>query len=193
VPAQQECVCTPRTAEAFHADAAPTNLHRVAVQDHYENLYAVVKGQKTFILRPPSSIAHMHLRSYPVWEQTFQPDFQGFRYSHKSKIGATGASGSVLWCPVDVDAISSGGERRAQQRALFPRYFQGPPPLEVVVNAGDVFYLPAMWYHYVRQNELDDEAVIAVNCWVDMRFDASYAYFDALKKICESVGLVGSL
>jgi peptidyl-lysine (3S)-dioxygenase / protease len=160
------------------------------MQDHYENLYSVVKGQKTFTLRPPSSIAHMHLQSYPVWEQTLQPDFRSFTHHPKQDAGIPVPH--VCWCPVDVDAISSGGCRLAQQKKLFPRYFQGPPPLEVVVNAGDLLYLPAMWYHYVRQSELHDEAVFAVNCWIDMRFDARYAYFDCLQSICESVGLVNA-
>lgn len=118
-----------------------------------------------------------------------QSDFRTFSYH--PKLEPSGSSPSrVSWCPVDVDAISAGGTSRAQQEALFPRYFQGPSSLEVVVNAGDLFYLPAMWYHYVRQNELAGEAVIAVNCWVDMRFDARYAYFECMKRICESVGLV---
>ena len=152
-----------------------------------------MKGQKTFTLRPPSSVAHMHMQSYPVWEQTLQSNMESF--CCRPKLDETSSSISpplVRWCPVDVDAICAGGSKRAAQEALFPRYFQGPRPLEVTVNAGDLLYLPAMWYHYVRQDELDGEAVVAINCWVDMRFDSRYAYFECVEKMCESVGLVGS-
>jgi len=62
--------------------------------------------------------------------------------------------------------------------------------VQVTVNAGDVLYLPAMWYHYVQQDELDEEAVIAVNCWVDMRFDARFAWLKLLERICEAHGLI---
>lgn len=150
----------------------------------------MVKGRKLFTLRPPSSVAHMHLQSYPVWEQALQDDFKSF--SHHPKLAQhTGQCERVSWCPVDVDAICCGGSLRAEQEAQYPRYFQGAKPLEVAVEAGDLLYLPAMWYHYVRQEELEDEAVIAVNCWVDMAFDAKYAYFDFLQQVCETVGLIG--
>lgn len=37
-------------------------------------------------------------------------------------------------------------------------------PLHITVNAGESLYLPAGWWHYVRQTEL----TIAVNYWYDM-------------------------
>lgn len=62
--------------------------------------------------------------------------------------------------------------------------------LQVTVYAGDVLYLPAMWYHYVQQDELEQEAVIAVNCWVDMEFGARFAWLTMLERLCEVAGLI---
>ena len=39
--------------------------HHVA-QDHYENLYAVITGVKTFSLLPPSDAYRLSIRRYPV-------------------------------------------------------------------------------------------------------------------------------
>lgn len=60
----------------------------------------------------------------------------------------------------------------------------------MTVRAGDLLYLPAMWYHYVQQDELDQEAVIAVNCWVDMEFNAQFAWLKLLERLCEAGGLI---
>eukprot|EP00892_Ulva_mutabilis_P001581 jgi/Ulvmu1/11423/UM075_0089.1 len=150
-------------------------------KDHYENVYAVISGCKTFTLRPPSSLPYMHLQLCPVYQQTMLPD-ETFSFADQHNL--------VRWCPVDVEAIQQGDSKLQQQRQLYPRYFNGPKPLQVTVNAGDVLYLPAMWYHYVQQDELEGEAVIAVNCWVDMEFDARFAWLKLLERLCEGHGLV---
>ena len=36
------------------------------MQDHYENLYAVITGVKTFFLLPPSDAYRLSIRRYPV-------------------------------------------------------------------------------------------------------------------------------
>ena len=36
------------------------------MQDHYENLYAVITGVKTFLLLPPSDAYRLSIRRYPV-------------------------------------------------------------------------------------------------------------------------------
>jgi peptidyl-lysine (3S)-dioxygenase / protease len=163
------------------------------MQDHYENLYAVVAGEKTFTLRPPSSLPHMHMRTYAVWKQRLCSDGSFTHAPVQDSAGGAQAC-KVRWCAVDVDALEHGGAAaRAEQQARFPRYFQGPPPLRVTVRAGDLLYLPAMWFHYVQQREGSAEAVIAVNVWADMRFDARYAHHELLERLCESVGLAEAL
>lgn len=95
------------------------------MQDHYENIYAVISGSKTFTLRPPSHLPYMHLRACPIYQQTMLPDGSfAFAAQHSR----------VRWCPVDVEGIQAGGARLREQQRLFPHYFQGPPPLQVCHN-----------------------------------------------------------
>lgn len=51
---------------------------------------------------------------------------------------------------------------------------------EIRVNAGDVLYLPSLWYHHVRQSH----KCIAVNFWYDMDYDARYCYYKMAEKMC---------
>lgn len=39
-----------------------TSFHK----DHYENLYAVVTGEKHFLLLPPTDVHRMYVREYPA-------------------------------------------------------------------------------------------------------------------------------
>lgn len=55
-------------------------------------------------------------------------------------------------------------------------------PLKVVVEAGDVLYLPSMWYHGVTQLGDDDGKCVAVNYWYDMQFDARYCWLSLQDK-----------
>jgi jumonji domain-containing protein 7 len=60
----------------------------------------------------------------------------------------------------------------------------------VAVHAGDVLYLPAIWYHHVAQ--LPDEEhgwVVAVNYWHDMRFDVKYGHFRLVEELSRLAGL----
>lgn len=44
---------TPESVTSFH-------------KDHYENLYAVVSGEKHFTLLPPTDVHRMYVKKYPV-------------------------------------------------------------------------------------------------------------------------------
>ncbi|TYZ60738.1 hypothetical protein PybrP1_011081 [[Pythium] brassicae (nom. inval.)] len=73
-------------------------------------------------------------------------------------------TGATPWIPVDPLQVDS---------LKFPlaRHLK---PLECVVNAGEILYLPAMWYH--RATQLCP--TIAVNYWHDMDFDCKYVYYN---------------
>ena len=91
------------------------------------------------------------------------------------------------WCPIDLEAAARDPDLHSIK---YPRYHDGPSPLVVNVGPGDMLYLPAMWYHYVQQDELEAEAVIAVNFWYDMQFDAKFAYFSAIEKLAAHAGFI---
>ncbi|WJX55998.1 hypothetical protein P8452_41702 [Trifolium repens] len=74
-------------------------------------------------------------------------------------------------------------EKLEDEISKFPLYFKGPPPFECTVKAGEILYLPSMWFHHVRQSGEDGELTIAVNYWYDMQFDIKYAYFNFLQSI----------
>ena len=58
-------------------------------------------------------------------------------------------------------------------KALWPDVTRSVRSVTVDVHAGDVLYLPAMWYHRVAQvQRSDDWCVVAVNYWFDMNFES---------------------
>lgn len=63
--------------------------------------------------------------------------------------------------------------------------FRMVKPLQVTVRAGEVLYLPSLWFHHVRQSH----GAIAVNFWYDMEYDIKYNYYqliDQLSDVTES-------
>lgn len=55
-------------------------------------------------------------------------------------------------------------------------------PLNVRVEAGDLLYLPSLWFHHVRQSD----HCIAVNFWYDMAMDVKFIYFQFLEHLARS-------
>ena len=53
-------------------------------------------------------------------------------------------------------------------------------PLRVTVRAGELLYLPSLYYHHVQQTADPDGRCIAVNFWFDMDYDVKFAYFQFL-------------
>lgn len=44
-----------------------TSFHK----DHYENLYAVVSGQKHFLLLPPTDVHRMYIQEHPAAQYSY--------------------------------------------------------------------------------------------------------------------------
>jgi jumonji domain-containing protein 7 len=137
----------------------------------------VVAGSKTFILMPPGDAFRMHLRRYP--QATYQPVAAAAAAaaggSSNGEALADLLSGSlrlepvlhtpaeeVLWSsvqpPADTAACGNSSAGPAAgvaaaaaeeaERDLFSDPSL-PPPLRVTVQAGEVLYLPALWWHQV--------------------------------------------
>ncbi|XP_058255011.1 bifunctional peptidase and (3S)-lysyl hydroxylase JMJD7 isoform X2 [Hemibagrus wyckioides] len=85
-------------------------------------------------------------------------------------------SKKVPWIPLD--PLNPDLER-------FPSYRQARP-LCCTVKAGEMLYLPSLWFHHVRQSH----GCIAVNFWYDMDYDIKYNYFQLVESL---TGVVGSL
>lgn len=147
-----------------------TSFHK----DHYENLYAVITGEKHFLLLPPTDVHRMYIRNYPAAQYSYSQDSGEFKLELEDPVRY------VPWCSVDPYPSP---ENREMERSKFPLYFDGPKPFEVTVKAGDILYLPSMWFHHVRQNPDSRGRTIAINYWYDMQFDIKYAYFNFLQSI----------
>ena len=168
---------------------AVTSFHR----DHYENVYVVLRGSKTFTLLPPCDAWRMAPLEVPAAR------FEYDAVSDDVIDDAANVSDSTEYsserkekkrvCRVVVETpVTNVSWPSATPESL--RRDGGPKPFVVTVNAGETLYLPAMWYHHVEQNECpsrervfdaqeddydSDEYTIAVNFWHDMRFDDRFA------------------
>ncbi|OQS01127.1 hypothetical protein ACHHYP_01804 [Achlya hypogyna] len=160
---------TPEAVNLWIGDErAVSTMHK----DHYENMYCVVRGRKHFTLLPPSDVAFLHETTYPTTRyvhesRTARFDAAALRPStHPSWFVhvPVEAAESTPWIPVDPLNVDAAQFPNAKHIA----------PLEVVLEAGEMLYLPSLWYH--RATQLCD--TVAVNYWHDMEFDAKYVYFN---------------
>ena len=51
-------------------------------------------------------------------------------------------------------------------------------PRRVVVRAGEILYIPALWYHQVSQTCV----TVAVNYWYDMKFDHRWVFYQHVRR-----------
>jgi jumonji domain-containing protein 7 len=165
-----ECVDLEWATEAFGAapdavnlwcgdERARTTFHR----DHYENIYCVINGSKTFELVPPcQGIAMMRAVTAPA------ATFEG------AAVVLESPARSVRWWadPVANPGLVDGSKAK-----------ESIEPLTVTVRAGEALYLPAMWFHAVTQRGAFGDAetgeyvpATAVNFWYDMHFGDRFAW-----------------
>lgn len=167
-------------------DEAITSMHK----DPYENLYAVIKGQKIFTLCAPTDLGHLVHYKYdlPVHQLKYDGDAKTWT---KEK-----ATGVVRWVPKEVDTklYLSGAvsfHRHSQPDGAEVKNFEGEGEqvraLQVRLGPGDLLFIPAHWYHGVRQRGGADRITIAVNMWWDAKFDARFALTDAIEQIAREV------
>ncbi|XP_063354258.1 bifunctional peptidase and (3S)-lysyl hydroxylase JMJD7 [Pelmatolapia mariae] len=139
---------------------AITSMHK----DHYENLYCVISGEKHFVLMPPTDRPFI---PYGL----FQPAVYHQRDDGEFEVIDQSDSEMVPWIPLD--PLNPDLER-------YPQYRRARP-LHCSVKAGEMLYLPSLWFHHVQQSH----GCIAVNFWYDMDYDIKYNYFQLLEALCE--------
>lgn len=137
-------------------DAAHTTVHA----DLYDNLYAVTSGCKLFHLLPPQEARGLQRRRYRA--ATYRPAASGGGGDGGETGGGAGGRGGgrsglhleidepeeqVVWATVDL--AGEGGEALR--------------PIRATVGAGDVLYLPALWWHAVSQRGGTEGTTTAVN------------------------------
>lgn len=156
---------------------AVSSLHK----DHFENFYAVVVGEKSFILLPPTDIVHLKEIECPALEYILLSSKHGVADKIKQtdlelrsvRKGDAHRSDYVTWIVDDLIELTD-------QQSVFS---SGQPtlthPIHIHVQAGEVLYLPAMWYHQVSQTC----PTIAVNYWYDQRFDFRYVFANLSRQL----------
>ena len=127
---------------------AVTSTHK----DPYENIYTVVRGHKDIILYPPSDISFMPYkqckptkfeRRYPEEVNKQQNEIQGIDGLSSPAFSIVDVNGpSVPWIvidPLNPDLLN------------YPQ-FKKTSPFHIRLNAGDMLYLPSLWFHHLRQS-----------------------------------------
>ncbi|KAG9514426.1 phospholipase A2, partial [Aureobasidium melanogenum] len=138
-----------------------TSLHK----DNYENLYVQVRGQKHFVIMPPTAAAAVNEQSVPGTtyvstnkDETAELKVQDLKH--------------VLDEPELIVPVPTWDPDFPDVRPT--PYSKLVKPLRVTLNEGDMLYLPAMWYHKVGQDCGDEGYCCAVNYWYDMEFGGSF-------------------
>ncbi|PUZ71240.1 hypothetical protein GQ55_2G298900 [Panicum hallii var. hallii] len=159
------------------------NAHSVTSfhKDHYDNIYVVVSGEKHFLLLPPTEHHRLYVRDYPAAHYVAEEKDTDGEHQVRLKLEMEEPGRIVPWS--SVDPCPGSPEEMAAQASSFPLYFDGPAPIRCTVRAGEMLYLPSMWFHHVSQSPGPNGLTIAVNYWYDMQFDIKYAYFNFLRSL----------
>ena len=133
-------------------------------QDPYENMYCVLFGEKHFLLYPPTSEPFLK-----------KEEFQTGRYDMHSitkqwMIRLEEGQKKVRWIDTHSDSYLLNKERETGMR-------------RVVVRAGEMLYLPRLYFHEVRQKSDEFGRVIAVNFWYDMNYDLTWNLIQFMKNV----------
>lgn len=118
---------------------AKSQLHH----DFHDNLYCVVEGAKTFTVFPPGDARHL----YPAGRVTDIEPNGVIHYQRDPSVKHKHFS------QVDTELVDT---------ARFPA-FRNARPRRVEVEAGDLFFMPAGWFHEVQSRGRH----IAINFWAD--------------------------
>ena len=151
-------------------DQAVSAMHK----DPYENLFHVLQGTKVFTLVPPACAPLLRERPVPsarfVWSSSNNNNND---WQVQPDVTAEGTPDTVPWITVDVTQ---------QQQQQTPQENDTPIPFrQVRVQAGEMLYLPSLWFHKVAQ---EGDVTVGLNYWYDMKFESPlWVYFHFLQQM----------
>jgi peptidyl-lysine (3S)-dioxygenase / protease len=164
-----------------------SSLHK----DHFENLYVVITGEKIFTLYPPTDIQFFGETIYPTKRYQYSKQHQGHPNEHEHhennnpiniRIKKSDLISTTDGCPsatlpwIGIDPLSP----KALEQLPSLRYTS---PIHVTVHAGEVLYIPAMWYHRVTQSC----PTIAINYWYEQVFDYRYVMYQMSRRLAPTI------
>ncbi|GFS53630.1 bifunctional peptidase and [Nephila pilipes] len=130
----------PEAANFWMGDSrAVTSLHK----DHYENIYCVLRGLKEFILYPPILAAWAPYKTFRKCQY----------YCEDGEFKIKDLDDEVKWIPFNPKL----DDKKYPMVSQIKKY-------HIILEAGDMLYLPALWFHHVEQSH----ACIAVNYCVNL-------------------------
>jgi jumonji domain-containing protein 7 len=148
-------------------ERATSAMHK----DHYENLFYVLTGEKVFTVCPPADAPFLCEQQCQSGKFSFSSNDKTWRVKQDfdEDMPAT-----VRWIASDV--TEKDNPDHLQEFPLL-RYAH---PIEIRVKAGEMLYLPSLWFHRVTQTC----ETIGVNYWYDMKFDSpNWCYFHLLQQL----------
>ena len=188
-----------------------TSMHK----DHYENLYAVVRGQKTFILHPPTDIHCIPYKTYKLaqYKENVTGTFDLIELSSKKQNEYKECNNDIMslkingsWSP-DYQALSSQNiERFESSDQIVPKEVDcdsvswiAIDPLKPDLKRYPQYAKCEKYIAKVEEGQLlylpslwfhhvtQADQTIAVNFWYDMEYDIKYNYFKFAEEVSNIV------
>ena len=173
-------------------------------KDHYENLFYVLSGEKVFGLCPPSDAPFLYEREvlsgrFEVssgngtghddekresqqqrsWSVVLDREEDDCASGNQSSSDATTRYAKVHWIATDLFGARPDDTNRDDNDDDFP-LSKHTHPITVTVRAGELLYLPSLWFHRVTQTR----ETIGINYWYDMNFESPlWCYFHLLQQL----------
>ena len=168
-------------------ERAVSSMHK----DHYENLFYVASGEKVFTLCPPADapfLCQQELDSgvfcqkengeWVVRGETVEDNDDDDDLNENNYLAETPVPSKVKWITSDVEPLVSSSDQATtgEEGSLLSLAH----PRKVHVKAGEMLYLPALWFHRVTQTC----ETVGINYWYDMHFDSPHwCYFNFLQQL----------
>ena len=173
-------------------------------KDHYENLFYVLSGEKVFGLCPPSDAPFLYEKQVlsgrfevsskgsdddddddddGTKQQHLEPTTRNWSVALDREEETTNPSSSdnkkhskVHWIATDLFGNNSDRVDKGEEFPL-SKYAH---PITIKVRAGELLYLPSLWFHRVTQTR----ETIGINYWYDMNFESPmWCYFHLLQQV----------
>jgi jumonji domain-containing protein 7 len=155
-------------------ERAVSSMHK----DHYENLFYVLEGEKVFTLCPPCDAPFLYQGDFESGSFHQQTDGSWVVVADKLEEGSS-QKPVAKWIESNVDALFLDETTRRKQCDRFPLLVRAHP-MKVTVRAGEMLYLPALWFHRVTQTC----ETIGINYWFDMNFHSPlWCYFNFMQQL----------
>jgi jumonji domain-containing protein 7 len=138
-------------------------------KDHYENLFYVLSGEKVFTLCPPADALFLYEQDVPSGCFAYRDG----EWMVRPELEEDGRPCAVKW--IVANPLSKGHDLHHDDYPLL----EYTHPIKVRVQAGDLLYIPSLWFHSVTQSC----ETVGVNYWYDMRFDQRWCYFHFLQQL----------